>query len=389
MIRSIVRLPISYRPTHTMILNFTRRIAVAMLGILIIGPLPDAWADWPLARGDKASTGATTTQLNEDLAVLWEFKANDAVEATPVVVGETVYLADATGTLYAIDSKRGKERWRYETELGFTTSPAVQYGLVVIGDLDGMVYNIQASTGTLLWKLETNAEISGSASFYKETVLITSQDGNLYSIEIADGKVRWKYETSDQIRCSPTIAGERTFLGGCDGKLHSVNLENGKAAAAPLPLGGPTGSTPAVLGDVAFLPIMDGAVIALDWKTNRELWRYEDEERAQEYRSSAAVNDTLVVVSSQNKQVDALDIKTGKRVWRQTLRRRADASPVIAGNDCWIAATDGRLLRLSLTDGSEKWHYEINGQFLAAPAITDNRLYIADDKGILRCFGSP
>ena len=389
-IRSLVRLPISHSPTQTMISYFARCIAVATLGILIPEPFPDSLGDdWPFPRGDKASTGATTTQLADDLVVIWEFKADDAVEASPVVVGETVYLADATGTLYAIDAKRGQERWRYATDLGFTTGPSVQYGLVVIGDLDGKVYNLQASTGTLLWKAETNAEVSGSAAFYKDLVLITSQDGNLYALSIADGKVRWTYETGDQIRCSPTIAGDRTFLGGCDGKLHCVNLENGTAAADPLPLGGPTGSTPAVLGDFAFLPIMDGAVIAFDWKSNLEIWRHEDEERAQEYRSSAAVNDNLVIVSSQNKQVDALDIKTGKRVWRQTLRRRADASPVIAGNDCWIAATDGRLLRLSLADGTEKWQYEINGQFLSAPAIANDRLYVADDKGILRCFGKP
>jgi outer membrane protein assembly factor BamB len=373
-----------------MISNFVRCTALAVLVIHVVGPVGVTRGDdWPVPRGDEASTGATTTQLADDLKVLWEFKADESVEATPVVVGETVYLADATGTLYAIDAKRGEERWRLATDLGFTTSPSVHGEHVVIGDLDGKVYNVQAATGALLWKAETNAEISGSAAFYNDLVLVTSQDGNLYALSIADGKVRWTYETADQIRCSPTIAGDRTFLGGCDGKLHSVNLENGKAAAPPLPLGGPTGSTPAVLGDFAFLPIMDGAVIAFDWKTNVELWRHEDEERAQEYRSSPAVNENLVIVSSQNKQVDALDIKSGQRVWRQTLRRRADASPVIAGNDCWIAATDGRLLRLSIADGSEKWQYEINGQFLAAPAIANNRLYVADDKGVLRCFGTP
>lgn len=373
-----------------MFLMFARSTALTTLGFLILVSIrPGMASDWPLPRADLASTGAVSTQLADDLQVLWEFKAEEAIEATPVIVGDTIYIADATGTLYAVDAKQGKEKWRLGTDLGFTTGPAVQKGLLVIGDLDGQVYAVDAETGKERWRAETKAEVSGSAAFDRDHVLITSQDGNLYAFSIADGKTAWIYETEDQIRCSPTIAGDRTFLGGCDGKLHGVSLADGKSASEPLPLGGPTGSTPAVLGTRAFLPIMDGAVIAFDWKTNKELWRYEDEERSQEYRTSAAVKDNLVIVSSQNKQVDALDAETGKRVWRHTLRRRADASPVIAGNDVWVAATDGRLLRLSLIDGTEKWQYEINGQFIASPAVANDCLYVADDRGIVRCFGKP
>ncbi|MGV3485000.1 MAG: PQQ-binding-like beta-propeller repeat protein [Planctomycetaceae bacterium] len=372
-----------------MILNFARSIAVVTFAVLTLATVSAVGAgDWPFPRADQSSSGATATQLPEKLDVLWEFKADDAVEATPAIVGDAVYIADATGTIYCIDVARGQERWRLATELGFTTGPSVQAGLLVIGDLDGKVYAVDAASGKLRWTAQTDAEVSGAAAFYNDLVLVTSQDGKLYALAAADGKSVWTYETSDQIRCSPTIIGDRTFLGGCDGQLHAINLADGKAASEPLPLGGPTGSTPAVLGDFAYLPIMDGAVIAFDWKSNREVWRHEDEVRAQEYRSSAAVKDNLVVVSSQNKQVDALDAKTGKPVWQMTLRRRADASPVIAGDDCWIAATDGRLIRLSLKDGAEKWTFEINGQFIASPAVAGDRLFIGDSKGIVRCFGA-
>ena len=132
---------------------------------------------------------------------------------------------------------------------------------------------------------------------------------------------------------------------------------------------------------------MDGAVLAFDWKEQKQLWLYEDAERPMEYRSSAAVADDLVVVSSQSKQVDAISLATGKLKWRYSLKRRADASPVIAGRDVWVAATDGRLIRLSLASGEEKWSYEIRGSFIAAPAIVGSQLFIGDDDGVLRCFG--
>ncbi len=355
---------------------------------LILTPVGAQAGDWPLPRADLQATGSIADSLPEQLSVRWEYKGDNAFEAPVVIAGDKLFAADANGLVYSIDAATGKELWRVDTELGFTVSPAVHEDLLVVGDVDGVIYALDTATGERRWEAKTKAEISGAASFYGDLVLITSQDGKLYALSVKNGTNVWTYETSDQIRCSPTIAGDRTFLGGCDGNLHSVRLADGKAAASPLPLGGPTGSTPAVVGEYAYLPIMDGVVLAFDWQQNKEIWRHEDEERAQEYRSSAAVNDRLVIVSSQNKQVDALERTTGKRVWRYTLRRRADGSPIIAGDDCWIASTDGRLIRISLADGKEKWSFEIGGQFIAGPSIANGLLFIPDNKGVIRCFGS-
>lgn len=375
--------------------NLPTTVRATLLATCLFGPslLPlhsaGAADSWPLSRGDAQATGATAVTLPEPLAVRWEFAADEPIEAPPVVSGGRVFVADVAGTVYGLAADDGKEIWRVETEIGFVSGPAVDGDLLVIGDLDGQVYAIDVASGEKKWTHDTKGEISSAASFSGDMVLIPSQDGNLYGLSKADGMRVWTYETSDQIRCSPSIAGDRTFLGGCDGNLHTVDVLEGQSTADPLPLGGPTGSTPAIVGAHAFLPTMEGAVIAFDWKENRELWRHEDDERAQEYRTSAAVHNGIVVVASQNRQVDALDAETGERRWRYTLRRRADASPVIAGEDVWIASTDGRLTRLSLADGSEKWQFEIRGQFTSAPAIAGNRLYIADSRGVVRCFAAP
>ncbi|TWU58658.1 Outer membrane protein assembly factor BamB precursor [Rubripirellula tenax] len=362
-------------------------IMAAILAVSNWADDPGGSDDWPLPRGDAQSTGSTTMDVPSDLMVRWEFRADDAIETTPVVAGGRVFVADVMGKLYAIDQATGKGIWSNDYDTGFIAAAAVQEGTLVIGDVEGNLYAVDAATGQPKWKQSTEGEINGSAAFFGDQVLVTSQDGNLYCFRLADGTRVWTYPTDDQIRCSPTVAGDRTFLGGCDGRLHVVDLNTGKAIGEPLPLDGPTGSTAAVRGEKAFVPIMDGAVFAFDWKTSQQLWRYEDEEAAQEYRSSAAVSDEWVIVSSQRKQVDAISIATGKRVWRHTLRRRADASPVIAGSDVFIAATDGRLVRLSLADGTdEKWSYEIRGSFLAAPAIANHQLFIADEDGVVRCF---
>ena len=344
-------------------------------------------ADWPLPRGDARWSGSTDTNLPKDLAVLWEYKAVEAIETTPVVAGDKVFLSDVMGRLYAVNRETGTEVWQKNYDTGFLAAPAIQGTLMVVGDIEGNLYGINTNDGKELWTKTTAGEIASAAAFYNDNVLVTSQDGKLYCFEAKTGKLVWDYQTDDQIRCSPAIAGDRTFLGGCDAQLHVVDLKTGAAAADPLPLGGPTGSTPAVLGDNAFLPIMDGAVMRFDWKQHKEEWRYEDPDRQQEYRGSAAVKGDFVVVSSQFKQVDAISIKNGNRIWRHTLRRRADASPVIAGDDVWIASTDGRLQRLNLKDGKKTWEFEVKSAFIGAPAVAGDRLFIADEDGVVRCFG--
>ena len=344
--------------------------------------------NWPTARGDAQSTGHADQTLPAKLEVIWEYKADEAIETTPVVVGKRVFVSDVMGKVYAIDRATGKGIWKVDFDTGFLASPTVKSDELVIGDIDGNLYKLNAVDGKELWRKSTDGEIQGAVAFHGENVLAASGDGKLHCFRLKDGEKVWTYEANDQIRCSPTVAGDRTFLGGCDGQLHVVNLETGEAMGKTFELGGPTGSTPSIVGNKAFLPIMDGVVLAFDWKAQKELWQHMDEERPQEYRNSAAVTGDLVVLSSQYKQVDAISTATGKLKWRHTLRRRADASPVIAGKDVWIAATDGRLIRLELEDGTEeKWSYEIRGSFLAGPAIAGQELFIADDDGVVRCFG--
>lgn len=342
--------------------------------------------DWRLPRGNAQSSGSSDQSLPSQLAEKWKFKGDEAFETIPVVAGSTVFVADVFGKIYALDRQSGEQRWVKNYDTGFVASPAVDNDKLFIGDIEGNVYAIDTKSGKELWKKNTDGEISGAAGLFGDKVLVACQDGNLYCLKQNDGSQVWVYQADDQIRCSPTIADDRTFLGGCDGQLHIIDLKTGTATEGKLPLGGPTGSTPAVQGDFAYLPIMDGAVFAFDWKNKKQVWSYYDEETQQEYRNNAAVRGDNVIVASQRKQVDCLSAKTGIRKWRYTLRRKADASPVIAGDDVWIAASDGRLIRLALADGKEKWSYEIKGGFVAAPAVTDEELFIADDEGVVRCF---
>ncbi|WP_430453178.1 PQQ-binding-like beta-propeller repeat protein [Rhodopirellula europaea] len=399
---------------------------------------------WPTSRGDFAATGARLKGVADELVLQWETKTAEAIEAAPVSDGKHVFVVDVMGGMEALELSTGESLWRHELDTGFVASPslfvpqnisqaigavnvldagdlpegttpmtteqidawsATQATVLVSGDVEGNVVAWDPASGEQLWKGLTDGEISASPSFYvlrrlgasgeielQPRALVTSQDGSLYCFAMKSGELVWKYETGDQIRCGASVGDGKTYLGGCDGGLHVVDLTTGKASRDAIPLGGPTGSTPAIRDGKLFVPIMDGVLYAFAPQDDSEedgmpTWEYSDPDRAQEYRGSVAVNDDVVIVTSRNKTVDAIERSTGKLRWRVTLKRRADASPVIAGDDVWVASTDGRLLRLSIENGDEKWNFEIRGAFIGEPAIVGERLVIADDEGVVRSFG--
>ncbi len=76
----------------------------------------------------------------DDGKQVWTFKANGAIDSSPVICGDKVVFGAEDGRLYVVTLADGKRLWSYETGQAITSSPAVAAGLVVVGCNDGYVY---------------------------------------------------------------------------------------------------------------------------------------------------------------------------------------------------------------------------------------------------------
>lgn len=343
--------------------------------------------NWTLFRGNAFATGEAKSCLPKNLTQLWKYEVpNGAFEATPVIVDGTCYIPDLDGFWHAINLNDGKVKSKKKTgAFAFAASPAFNDGRLFVGDIDGFFYCYDLN-GNEIWKFEAMAEINSSASFYDGKVLFGSQDATLYCLNQETGEVAWKIEVQDQIRCSPTVVADRSFVAGCDGQLHIIDLKKGEEAAA-VDILSPTGVTPAVLGEHVFFGTYGGDIFKINWKEAKVEWRFA-EKSGQEIRSSAALNDRMLVVGSRSKRVYGIDPRTGKEVWTFTCKRGVDSSPLIACDTVFVAATDGRVYLLDLMTGKELWKKETGDRFTASPALVDGKLVIASDEGVVYCFGS-
>lgn len=78
---------------------------------------------------------------------LWTFETPARVDASPVVVGDRLYVAAMSGDLVALSLAGGKELWRYAAGSPIVASPAVGGGRLVVGTADGLVLAFGAGTG--------------------------------------------------------------------------------------------------------------------------------------------------------------------------------------------------------------------------------------------------
>src|SRR5262245_12215626 len=108
----------------------TRTLVVTFLSVLLVVTASPTWAqsgnEWPMYGGDYANTRySALNQINTGnvsrLRVKWlrSLGSLESQEATPIVVGDTMYVSTSTGPKYvfALNAKDGTVKWKYEPEM--------------------------------------------------------------------------------------------------------------------------------------------------------------------------------------------------------------------------------------------------------------------------------
>ena len=117
-------------------------------------------------------------------------------------------------------------------------------------------------------------------------------------------------------------------------------------------------------------------------------WRYEHPVRKFPFYSSPAVHDGLVVIGGRDKIVHALDAATGKERWTYAA---GVAHRLLAGHRRrrgFLATTGGEVLALDLASGKRVWRCESGSSFAASPAVGAGKLVISSLDGTVYCFGA-
>ena len=249
-----------------------------------------------------------------------------------------------------------------------------------------------ATDGKLLWQQEIPGPIE------PHHAQNSSASG---SVTVDEGGVYWLWATKQQLRAE-AFSHDGDRLWHVD--LGEFASDHGFGASA------------ATWQDRLIVPIEnDGpsAVVALDTKTGRELWRLPRETARTAYSTPLVIEGpagatdptALVVLASMAHGLTGVDPATGRVLWeRRCFPKRTVSSPVVAGSlvlcTCGEGGGDNSLVAVlpPAIDGSElpdrkgliepEIAYQLDrsvAPYVPTPVCSGQRLYLWGDRGVVTC----
>ncbi len=209
---------------------------IPIFSLLWISSVPDPVFGQPASEGDASHwvmpnanyagwNYSPLDQINvdnvENLVMAWTMQlgVQDSFEASPLVIGDTMYLVTPKPNhVYALDlTRQGAIKWEFRPEFAdFETTVrsaccgaqtrglAYADGRVFFVTLDGQVFSLDAETGEVIWRVE-NADISMGETVTAMPLVVNDKvivgvaggergvRGHVTAYHIESGNLRWRY----------------------------------------------------------------------------------------------------------------------------------------------------------------------------------------------------
>ncbi len=333
--------------------------------------------------------------------VAWTFVTQGPIRSSPIAVGDAIVFGSGDGVLYSVDAAQGRERWSLRTGSALDGPAAFAAGNVVVESRDGRLFGVDARSGALRWTLALGADahsdwdyeyfISGPATDGSR-VYVGSGHGEVSCVDAASGGVLWRFMTGGRVRASPSVDGGVVFVGSFDGYVYALDAARGTqlwkfatqgvsidCQAAGFDRRSVQGST-AVTSDLVLVGGRDGHLYAIDRRTGVERWNF-DHETSWVVSSPAVSGSTVVVGTSDGRFVQALELSTGRELWRHRTDSNAQPSPAIVGDVVVTGDSLGSILALDLESGRELWRIPTGDAVYSSPLVRAGRIYVGSDDG--------
>ncbi|HUR20213.1 MAG TPA: PQQ-binding-like beta-propeller repeat protein [Vicinamibacterales bacterium] len=292
--------------------------------------------------------------------------------ATPATNGRVVVASFGSMGVFAYDTA-GVFRWKVDLgriylgaydlpswEWGPASSPIIWNDLVILQvdtHADSFLVALKADNGTVVWRTEREEIPSWGTPTVAMTpagpVLVTNASNFVRGYDARTGKELWRIGKSSKITAPTPIFADGLWV-----------IASGRAPERPIFV-----VKPDAAGDLT-LPTGETSNAGVAWSKNQ---------RGPYMPTPLAYKGVLYVLAN-NGLFDAIDLQTGKDIYRQRLPNVGSgfsASPVAADGKIFLSNEDGEMLVVA--SGPEFKHIGTNSMgdlLMATPAISDGAMYV-------------
>ena len=193
--------------------------------------------------------------------------------------------------------------------------------LLIVSSCNGLIRALDKKTGQIRWSYDIRkdgdqTEFHGDPLVTQDLIIIGTDGkmGHVYAFERLTGAVRWKYRVEWRGLASDIVrSGNRIYGVTLDDELVCLDIESGVAkwtfrSGAP-PKSLYWNSSPAVIGGVVYFGGLDGIAYALDVRSGKLIWKTDLGARVS---SSVASHGHEIYVGTANRHIYRLDADSGK-----------------------------------------------------------------------------
>lgn len=133
---------------------------------------------------------------------------------------------------------------------------------------------------------------------------------------------------------------------------------------------------PSFCDGILYVNNQRGQTWAIRASDKRILWK---RQTARVYDSTPAVSgERLIVGSFSPGDVQALDRRTGRRLWRLQAGGAVESSPVVVDGIVYATSKDRRVYAIDERTGRVRWAYRTGGEVKDSPTVVGGRVYVGN-----------
>ncbi|MBA3640570.1 MAG: PQQ-binding-like beta-propeller repeat protein [Acidobacteriota bacterium] len=354
-------------------------------------------SDWPDWRG-PARTGASTEKgLPENWSPAGEnlaWRVPIGGRSSPVVFGDHLYLQTSSGSgatlqerIICFNADTGEQLWEHRYNLFTSDAPAhrIAWSSPAVDTTTGNVFAI--SGGGLLMSLSPDGKLLWERSLAEEFGMWTTHGGRMSS-PIVDGE--------------QVIVSGLTFMWGASAngahRFLSFDKKTGRTNYVSAPEGRPTDTiyANAYVADVNgvrtfFSGGSDGAMHAIKINTGEKIWSWRVSQRGLNTAALGVGDDIIVAHSEENLgssemgMIAAVPMASKGELadkdarWLTRGIQAGYASPVTDGERLYVLDNGGVLIAVDLKTGKPLWHESLGTIAKASPVFADGKLYVGTE----------
>ncbi|MGK0168627.1 MAG: outer membrane protein assembly factor BamB [Gammaproteobacteria bacterium] len=361
-----------------------------------------------LGRDDNSQTPSPLPTITNPINVqtLWSKSATRGARShylklVPAVSETHIFAAGFRGELTALDLLTGDERWAVDTGLAISGGLGQGDGIVLLGTEEGEVAAYDAQNGDHLWTAKVSSEVLAAPQIAQDMVVVRTIDGKVFGLRASDGSAAWAYDrnvpTLSLRGTSPPVVHGGLAISGFDGgRLVALNISDGSTDWETR-ITVPSGRTdlqrivdvdaePVVRDGVVYAVTFQGRVVAVDITTGKTVWR-----RNMSSHSGLAAGEAQLFVADAEDTVWSLSRDTSSSLWRQEkLKARKLGPPAIFKDYVLLGDFEGYVHWLSASTGEILGRVQVDDdQILVKPIVVGDIVYVLGNGGTLAAYTLP